>query len=84
VVNKSSKSYWVYVLKGIEGTFYTGIAQDIVTRIKQHNGILVGGAKYTKTRRPWKLVYSEKYKTRGEALKREYEIKQMAKEKKKN
>lgn len=46
-------------------------------RIARHNGLLWGGAKYTKTRRPWFLVYVEKYASRSEACVREYEIKQM-------
>jgi len=39
----------------------------------------MGGAKYTKTRRPWKLVYAKKYKTRSEALKKECQIKKLSK-----
>jgi putative endonuclease len=49
--------------------------------MKEHNSI-DSKSKYTRTRRPVSLVYSEKYKTVSEALKREFEIKKMTKIKK--
>jgi len=62
------------MLECADGTLYTGIATDIERRIDEHNHS-PKGAKYTRTRRPVKLVYTEKYSDRSAASKREYEIK---------
>lgn len=75
MANKTSKPCHVYILEGKDGSLYTGVTIDVEARIAMHNGERLGGAKYTKTRRPWKFVYSEKCASKGEALKREYEIK---------
>ncbi len=65
--------YYVYVLLCDDGTFYTGYAKNIKSRLKQHmKGI---GAKYTRTHTPSKLVYLEQFMSRAEAMKREQEIK---------
>lgn len=69
--------YHTYIVKCSDGSFYTGIATDLKKRLRQHNGLLKGGAIYTRNKRPVKLKYWEEFKTRSEALKREYEIKQM-------
>lgn len=67
--------YHVYIVKCIDGTFYTGITNDLERRLQQHNGERRGGARYTRNRGPVELVYIQKFKTRGEAAEREYEIK---------
>ena len=64
---------FVYLVLCSDDTLYTGWALDVKARVKAHNA--GRGAKYTKTRRPVKLVYSEEVPTRGEAMKREREIK---------
>jgi len=69
-------SYFVYILECNNGTFYTGITTDIKRRVDEHNNSKKG-AKYTKLRRPVKLVYSEKSEDRSSASKREYEIKKL-------
>ncbi len=66
--------YFVYILKCADDTLYTGIATELKRRIEEHNGS-DKGAKYTRIRRPVRLVYSEKYPDRSSASKREYEIK---------
>ena len=63
----------VYILECNDGTLYTGWTNDIDKRFKAHND--GKGAKYTKGRRPLKLVYLEELETKSEALKRENEIK---------
>jgi len=68
--------HYVYILKCSDGTLYTGYTSDIVKRVFAHNN-LKSGAKYTKARRPVKLVYSEKYRTKSKSLKREITIKKM-------
>ena len=67
--------WYVYILLCSDGTYYCGITNDIVKRIKAHND--KKGAKYTRGRTPVIIVYSEEYKTKSEALKREIRIKKM-------
>jgi putative endonuclease len=67
-------SYYLYILECSDKTFYTGITTNLERRVEEHNGS-PKGAKYTRARRPVKLLYSEKYETRSEASKREYFIK---------
>lgn len=66
--------YFVYIVKCADDTFYTGIATELERRIEEHNNS-DKGAKYTRVRRPVRLVYSEEYPDRSSASKREYEIK---------
>ena len=74
-------SYFVYILECNDGSLYTGIAKDIQKRLEEHN-TSDKGAKYTKVRRPVKLVYSESSENRSSASKREYEIKKLTRLKK--
>ena len=69
-------SYYVYILECSDGSLYTGIAKDVEKRLIEHN-TSEKGAKYTKVRRPVKLVYKESSENRSSASKREYAIKQM-------
>jgi len=72
--------YYIYVLLCEDGSYYTGYAKDIDSRVKQHmRGV---GARYTKLHRPKRLVYTEEFDTIGEAMKREREIKQLSHEEK--
>ena len=72
----------VYILECKDKTLYTGITNNLERRIAQHeNGT---GAKYTKGRGPFKLIYQETCKNRALASKREYEIKQLDKQDKLN
>ncbi len=66
---------YVYILECSDGTFYTGWTTNIENRINTHNA--KKGAKYTKYRLPVKLVYSESFETKSDALKREAEIKKL-------
>lgn len=74
-------SYFVYIVECHDATLYTGIAKDLDKRIEEHNSS-DKGAKYTKHRRPVKLIYSEKSQDRSSASKRELEIKKLTREKK--
>lgn len=67
-------SYYIYILKCADGSFYTGYTNNLKRRINDHNNSKTG-AKYTKTRRPVTLIHFEEFKTISEALKREAEIK---------
>ncbi len=75
--------YYVYILKCSDKTLYTGITNNLEKRLGAHNH-LITGAKYTRTRRPVKLVYSKKFRTKSKALKREYEIKNVTRNEKLN
>ena len=63
-----------------DGTYYTGWTTDPERRVKVHNA--GRGAKYTKMRRPVKLIYVEELPDRGSALKRERAIKQLSRKQK--
>ncbi len=73
----------VYILQCSDNTLYTGITNDIESRVHAHNH-LVTGAKYTRIRRPVTLVYTEDYNSRSLAQKREFEIKKLTRLKKLN
>ena len=70
-------SWYVYMVRCADNTFYTGITRDPVRRIHEHNTSDLAGAAYTRSRRPVHLVYEEVCMTRAEALRREYAIKRM-------
>ena len=70
-------SFFVYILKCADATLYTGYAKDISLRLALHNGEKKGGARYTSSRRPVQLVYTEECQNKSAALKREYAIKQL-------
>ena len=74
--------YYLYILRCADNSLYCGQTKDLQRRIEEHNSDKFKSAKYTRTRRPVKLVYFEKYKTINEILKREFKIKKMTKIKK--
>ena len=69
--------YFLYILKCSDQTFYTGITTNIERRIKEHNNSKLG-AKYTKVRRPVKLVYSKEFENRSFASIEEARIKKLS------
>ena len=66
---------FVYILRCIDDTLYTGYTTNLKDRIIKHNDKI--GAKYTRGRTPVELVYFEIFDTKSEALKREIAIKKM-------
>ena len=68
---------YVYILECSDKTLYTGTTNNIEKRIQEHNNTRTG-AKYTRARRPVKLVYVEACSTPSIALKREAEIKKLS------
>ena len=65
--------YYVYIIQSeLDGSYYTGSTQDLSERIERHNQ---GRSKYTKAKRPWKLVYSEEHNDRSAAVNRESALK---------
>ena len=74
--------WYMYVVLCADGTLYCGITTNLERRLKQHNGVIKGGAKYTRGRRPCRYVYKEKASTRSDALKKEYSFKKLTKKNK--
>ena len=72
---------YTYMVKCADGTLYTGWTNCLQKRLKANNEGK-NGAKYTKAKRPVSLVYYEGFRTKEEAMKREYQIKQLTREKK--
>lgn len=69
-------SFHVYMLSCSDGTFYLGSTKDLDRRVREHNDSKLG-ARYTKARRPVKLVYSEECESWSAALKRECVLKKL-------
>ncbi|CAC9993991.1 hypothetical protein [uncultured Gammaproteobacteria bacterium] len=79
----SDKKLWfVYLLRCINNSLYCGVSNDLDKRLRQHNGEIAGGAKYTRANGPCVLAYQEQVKDRSTALKRECEIKSMTRDEK--
>jgi putative endonuclease len=72
---------YVYILECSDKSLYTGTTNNLEKRIKEHNNT-TSGAKYTRGRRPVKLVYAETCSTLSIALKREAEIKKLSRSEK--
>ena len=71
---------YTYTVKCCDNTLYTGWTTDLDRRIEAHNS--GKGAKYTRSRRPVELIYAERFDTKQEAMRREWEIKQLSREEK--
>lgn len=71
---------YVYIIECSDGTFYTGWTNDLEKRIAMHSSGI--GAKYTKGRGPVQLKYYEEFEEKKEAMKREYQIKQLTRKEK--
>ncbi len=71
---------FTYIVECSDHTLYTGWTNDLEKRITAHNA--GKGAKYTKTRRPVRLVYFETFPTKEEAMSREYRIKRLSRKEK--
>jgi putative endonuclease len=70
-----SGSWQVYLLRCADGSLYTGITTDIERRLAEHNA--GRGARYTRSRLPAELVYSEAAPDRGAAQRREHAIRRL-------
>jgi putative endonuclease len=74
--------WYVYVLLCADNSLYCGITTNLQKRLKQHNGEIKGGAKYTRGRGPHRIVYIKKAMNRSIASKLEYQFKQLSRRKK--
>ncbi|MSU54916.1 MAG: GIY-YIG nuclease family protein [Candidatus Taylorbacteria bacterium] len=73
--------YFVYIVECFDNTLYCGSTNDLEKRVSNHNS-KKSGARYTRSRQPVVLKYFEKFETKSEAMKREYVIKQLSRQKK--
>ena len=69
--------YVVYMVLCADDTYYTGVATDLARRLRQHNGELAGGARYTASRRPVVIAYQQTVADRSQAQKEEARIKSL-------
>lgn len=67
--------FYAYMLRCADGTLYSGYAADLDSRIRTHNA--GKGAKYTRSRLPVELAYSEAFPDKSSAMRREYAFKQL-------
>lgn len=67
--------YFCYLVRCSDGSLYAGSCRDLQARLAVHNS--GKGAKYTRSRLPVELVYSEEFTTKSEALKREAALKKL-------
>lgn len=74
------KPWSVYIVECADGTYYTGISNDVEKRINAHNS--GKGAKYTKTRLPVIMLVTWECGSRSDASKEEYRVKKLTKKKK--
>ncbi len=74
------KKNYTYLLLCGDGSYYCGWTNDMKKRLKAHND--GSGSKYTRTRRPVRLVYLEESPTKNEAMSREWHIKRLSRKQK--
>ena len=76
-----STDWLMYVVECSDGSYYTGITTDMTRRLNEHNRTK-RGAKYTRSRRPVRLIYFESHENRSEASRAEAAFKKLTRKKK--
>jgi putative endonuclease len=76
------KSYYTYILQCLDGSYYTGVTNDVEKRFYEHQEGLIEGC-YTHNKRPVKLTHVEEFTDIVEAINREKQIKGWTRQKKK-
>ena len=76
------KVWYMYVVQCADGTFYTGITTSLSRRLNEHN-YGSRGAKYTRSRRPVRLKYTQECANHSTALKEEHKFKKLTRKQKK-
>ena len=72
----ANETWFVYLLRCADGSLYTGITTDVARRSKQHNAGTA--SRYTRSRRPTRMVYEEVHAGHSQALQREAAIKSLS------
>jgi putative endonuclease len=75
------KTYYIYILQCSDGSYYTGVTNDVEKRFYEHQEGLIEGC-YTHNKRPVKLMYVEDFIDIVEAISREKQIKGWTRKKK--
>ena len=75
-----NKKYFLYILRCVDDSLYTGITNDINNRLATHRA--GKGSKYVRSRLPVKLIYTEEFPDKSSAAKREAEVKSWSREEK--
>jgi putative endonuclease len=73
---RARKSYYVYLLLCDDGSYYTGYTNNVASRLERHKK--GQGARYTRMRKPKRVAYVEKFRTRPAAIRREHQIKSLS------
>ena len=76
-VSTETTSWYVYLLRCSDGSLYTGITSDLERRLAEHNAGAPRGARYTRTRRPVRLVWHMCCDSRSSAQKEEHRIRKL-------
>jgi len=74
--------WFIYMVRCSDNSLYTGVTTDIGRRLREHNGEIIRGAKYTRLRRPVTLVFAEPAENRRAATTREHAIKKLSRQEK--
>ena len=77
------ESWYIYLLVCADGSFYAGVTNHLARRLRQHNGELAGGARYTRARRPVAVVWQQSAASRGQAQQLEVRVKKLSRADKK-
>ena len=77
-----SPCWWVYLVRCADPTLYCGVTVNLLRRLRQHNGELVGGARYTRVRRPVELVWKKSASSRSEAQQFEAQMRRLSRQEK--
>ena len=77
-MTEDTAAWWVYLLQCNDQSLYVGITTDLQRRLQEHNGMTPGGARYTRSRRPVRLVWSEPSNSRSAAAQREAAIRKLS------
>ena len=79
---RKNPSYFVYILLCDDGSYYTGYTSSVASRFERHEK--GHGARYTKMRKPTRIVYVQRFKTRRAAMRKEREIKALSHDRKRD
>ena len=80
--SSGEKEWQVYLLQCSDDTLYSGVTTDLDRRLRQHNGEIVGGARYTQGRRPVAVMWSVSCDSRSDAQQREAALRRLSRQQK--
>ena len=78
--SSEAELWWVYMLRCADRSIYVGVTRCLIRRLRQHNGELAGGAKYTRGRRPVEVVWRRPAASRGDAQSLEAQLRKLSKQ----